>query len=61
MHYQIEKTSKTPHICFANGVLDIEGRSIPENPVNFYEELIGLIRQYKNKPLGKKVVNINLD
>ena len=61
MRYFVEKTLKTPSILFENGTLNIEGRSISEDPIIFYEPLIEKIRQYKNNPVKKTVVNIHLD
>ncbi len=61
MRYFVEKTLKTPSIHFENGTLNIEGRSISEDPIIFYEPLIEKIHQYKNNPVKKTVVNIHLD
>ena len=38
----IEGTSKTPHIRFdaEQGRLELKGRSIPENSIDFYRPLI---------------------
>jgi len=49
----IEKTSNTPKAFFdeATGTMYIEGRSIPENPGEFYKNLINwALEYYKNNP-----------
>lgn len=48
----IEKTSNTPKVDFfaSEGVMHIEGRSIPENPSDFYKPLIQWIGEYFNEP-----------
>ncbi len=61
MGYYNEKTAKTPFIEFEGGKLVIEGRSIPENPVDFYEPLIDEVKKYENKPCKKTVIDIHLD
>ncbi len=59
----IESTSKTPAVNFnANtGVLEIKGRSIPENSIEFYRSLIEWIEKYGVSPQSKTVVNIQLE
>lgn len=56
MHYTnmenllVEPTNKTPKIYFdANtGVMEISGRSIPENSVEFYKSALNWIDEYQN-------------
>ncbi len=59
----IEKTAKTPYINFNSktGVLRIAGRSIPENPEEFYSELMNWIEDYFKQPLNETKVNIQLE
>lgn len=49
---QITKTTNTPKVEFSasNGVLTIEGRSIPENPSEFYKPLIQWAIEYFTHP-----------
>jgi hypothetical protein len=55
----IAKTEKTPLIEFTNkGELRIEGRSVPENPIAFYERPITWLKNFiANKP---KEINIHV-
>jgi hypothetical protein len=61
--YAIEGTPKTPTISFdiEAGVLEIKGRSIPENSIEFYKPLIDWIGEYGGAPQGKTEVNIQLE
>lgn len=60
---RIEGTPKTPSVVFdtAGGSLEIKGRSIPENSIEFYKPLIDWIESYSKSPQGKTVVNIQLE
>ena len=59
----IAKTTSTPAIQFnpETGFLKIEGRSIPENPGDFYEELINWIKDYYSNPAVQTQVDLNLE
>ncbi|MFH1005019.1 MAG: DUF1987 domain-containing protein [Bacteroidota bacterium] len=59
----IESTSKTPSINFdfKGGLVEIKGRSIPENSVEFYKPLVESLEKYSVKPLTVTVVNIQLE
>jgi hypothetical protein len=48
----IEKTNVTPEIRFNpfEGILMMKGRSIPENPVDFYSGLMDWIKEYYSSP-----------
>lgn len=45
---EIQRTAETPEIQFnsKNGILHIEGRSIPENVNEFYSPILEWIRAY---------------
>lgn len=60
---RIEGTPKTPSVVFdaAGGSLEIKGRSIPENSIEFYKPLIDWIESYAKSPQPKTVVNIQLE
>lgn len=60
---RIEGTPKTPSVEFntAGGSLEIKGRSIPENSIEFYKPLIEWIESYAKAPQGNTVVNIQLE
>ncbi len=59
----IEKTQNTPGVNFnpSDGILEIEGRSIPENPNDFYHPLLDWIAQYFKDPRDFTVLKINLE
>ena len=59
----IEGTPKTPTVQFdANeGIFKLEGRSIPENSVEFYKPLVDWLDSYKDSPLQKTVVEVKLE
>ncbi len=60
---QIEGTPKTPSVKFiaSEGSLEIKGRSIPENSIEFYKPLMDWIEQYSASPQKETVVNIQLE
>jgi len=60
---KIEGTPKTPTISFEseNGFLEVKGRSIPENSIEFYKPLIDALDRYSNAPKGVTNVNIQLE
>jgi len=59
----IEGTPKTPTITFdtAKGFLEIKGRSIPENSIEFYKPLVDWLEKYSGKPQSTTSVNIQLE
>ncbi len=59
----IEKTVKTPYVNFdpQSGILKIIGRSIPENPEEFYTKLFEWVNEYFKKPQEETLVNIQLE
>ena len=59
----IEGTPKTPTISFdtGSGILEIKGRSIPENSIEFYKPLVEQLEKYAGKPQGSTTVNIQLE
>jgi hypothetical protein len=59
----IEKKTNTPAVYFdpLKGELKIEGRSIPENPGEFYDDLIHWVREYFKNPALKTTLNLNLE
>ena len=61
--YAIEGTPKTPTISFdiQAGVLEIKGRSIPENSIEFYKPLVDWLEKYAGKPQSETNVNIQLE
>jgi hypothetical protein len=59
----IEGTPKTPTVEFnaEEGKVEIKGRSIPENSVEFYNPLIAWLEEYGNNPKDVTQVNIQLE
>jgi hypothetical protein len=59
----IEGTPKTPTINFdmEKGLLEIKGRSIPENSIEFYKPLVDWLEKYSSKPKAQTNVNIQLE
>ena len=59
----IEGTPKTPTVMLDadSGVLKIEGRSIPENSIEFYKPVVDWLDEYGNSPKDKTEVNIQLE
>ncbi len=59
----IEGTPKTPTISFdANtGVIEIKGRSIPENSIEFYKPLVDWLDKFADVAQGTVNVNIQLE
>lgn len=60
---EIERKANTPSVIFdsESGSLKIEGRSIPENPGDFYEDLIDWIRKYFKNPRPITNFDLNLE
>ena len=59
----IEGTPKTPTVKFDSiqGIIEIKGRSNPENSREFYKPLIDLLEEYAKDPGDKTIVNIQLE
>lgn len=61
--YSIEATANTPDINFdmEKGELNIYGRSIPENSIEFYNPLFSALDKYLSNPKNNTVLNIQLE
>jgi hypothetical protein len=59
----IEATSKTPLVNFNAdaGIVEIKGRSIPENSIEFYKPIVDWLTKYADEATGSTEVNIHLD
>jgi len=59
----IEGTPKTPTITLnpESGIIEIKGRSIPENSIEFYKPIVDWLEDYAKAPKEKTVVNIQLE
>jgi hypothetical protein len=59
----IEGSPKTPTVNFDadKGLIEIKGRSIPENSIEFYKPLVDWLDKYASSPKEKTEVNIQLE
>ena len=59
----LEGSAKTPTIKFDadNGVLELRGRSIPENSIEFYKPLNDWIDAYAGGPKPNTIVDVKLE
>jgi hypothetical protein len=59
----IAGTPKTPTVNFdaASGKVEIKGRSIPENSIEFYKPLVDWLEAYLSTPAKLTEVNIQLE
>lgn len=59
----IEGTAQTPMIKFdsATGKIEIKGRSIPDNPIEFYKPLNEWLDKYEKTPIKFTEIHIYLD
>lgn len=59
----LEGTPKTPTVKFdaGAGTLELSGRSIPENSIEFYKPLLEWIDRYAGTPKSTTAVNIKLE
>jgi hypothetical protein len=59
----IEGTAKTPNVKFEadQGFIEIKGRSIPENSIEFYKPLVDWLEDYSKTPAALTKVNIQLE
>ena len=60
---KLEGSPKTPIVNFDpfDGLLELKGRSIPENSIEFYKPLFDWIDNYSNEPQPVTTVNIVLE
>ncbi|MFA7273254.1 MAG: DUF1987 domain-containing protein [Crocinitomicaceae bacterium] len=59
----LEGSAKTPAVKFDynGGSMELKGRSIPENSVEFYQPLNEWIDSYSSNPKEKTIVDIKLE
>lgn len=59
----IEGSPKTPTVTLnpTTGILDIKGRSIPENSIEFYRPIVEWLDEYGNAPASATVFNVKLE
>ena len=59
----IEESSETPRISLdkTDGVLEITGRSLPENSIKFYTPVLQWLEEYVKAPFSSTHLTIQLD
>jgi SiaC family regulatory phosphoprotein len=59
---KIQGTEDTPKIILdaENEVMEISGRSLPEDVSSFYEPVINWLNEYAEKPNKKTIINFKL-
>lgn len=60
---QLQESPKTPSVHFSseNGTLELKGRSIPENSLEFYKPLIDWVDAYAKEAKPETNVHIQLE
>ncbi len=61
--FELKETPTTPYICFDSetGVMRIDGRSIPENVIDFYHPIIKWIDEYSQNPCDETVIHLKFE
>lgn len=61
--FKLEGTGMTPAIDFSaeTGRLELHGRSIPENSIEFFNPLISWIENYARNPKDETIVHVQLE
>jgi hypothetical protein len=59
----LQGSPKTPTVEMnaESGVIEIKGRSIPENSIDFYRPIVDWLDKYSESPANETVVNIQLE
>jgi hypothetical protein len=59
----LEGSAKTPTVKFdgQKGILELKGRSIPENSIEFYKPLNDWIDGYSASPIAETTVDVKLE
>ncbi len=59
----LEGTLKTPAVQFdaSTGIMEIRGKSIPENSIEFYKPLVDWLEEYAKNPNPRTQVNVQLE
>ena len=60
---ELKETITTPYLLLDadNGMIKIEGRSIPENAIDFYQPILNWIDSYIKEPKDKTEVHFKLE
>ncbi len=59
----IEATPVTPYVFFnaETSILEIKGRSSPDNSLEFYSAILNYIDEYYSNPVERLQINVNLE
>lgn len=57
----IKGTTKTPEVDFSSGVIQLSGRSIPEDAVSFFQPLVRWVNDYVGQPEKFTKVNFKIE
>ncbi|MEY4659360.1 MAG: DUF1987 domain-containing protein [Crocinitomicaceae bacterium] len=61
-HLIIAQTEQTPHVSFlSNGIMEINGKSIDQNSVAFWQPIISWVKAYSVHPAKKTCLNLFID
>ena len=61
-NYTLIPSPKTPRINFkTDGSLEISGRSIPENSVDFYQPALAWMEEYVAQPASETILVVKLE
>jgi hypothetical protein len=62
-HLVLAGTNKTPSVIFnaADGKLEISGKSIPENSIEFYQQLYSWLDAYAKSPVHSTELKVQLE
>lgn len=58
---KIEGTRTSPFVSIENGNFEIKGKSIPEDPHEFYSPILHVIQEYLKNPYKNTVLRFQLD
>jgi hypothetical protein len=60
---KVEGTGRTPSIYFNHeeGIVEMSGRSIPENALSFYKPIFDWLDEYVTNPNPETIINFNLE
>jgi len=58
---KIEGTRSTPSVSIENGIIDIRGRSIPEDSHDFYSPIVHIIQEYLKDPAETTELHFQLE
>ncbi|NBC82698.1 MAG: DUF1987 domain-containing protein [Bacteroidetes bacterium] len=61
MSIQIEGTKKTPAFKLEGNIMELSGRSIPEDAIEYYAEITNLLKKHLQEHGDKFIVNLRLD